>query len=131
VTVPEDWDGSVDGDPWTPPGADQTYSALSAGTSGDWADNPDGQGVFAGIMPGDDIPDQLPGHPECEEAEAPIEDTIDGDPARTIWYADCPGGVTVERVVQVAANRLLWVQVRSNDRAIATDVLSSVETSGL
>jgi hypothetical protein len=37
----------------------------------------------------------------------------------------------VERVVQVASNRLLWVQVRSADRATASQVLDSVETHGL
>jgi hypothetical protein len=131
VTVPDDWDAAVDGDPWTPPDAEQTYAALSVGTSGGWADAEKGEGVFAGIMPGDEIPDQLPGHPDCESAEDPIEDTIEGDPARTIWYTACPGGITVERVVQVAANRLLWVQVRSADRATANDVLASVETNGL
>ena len=130
VTVPDDWDASVAGEPWTPPGADETYAALAVGTAEGWADTTDGEGVFAGIMPGDDLPDQLPGHPRCTGAETPVDDTIDGDPARTIWYSDCPG-VTVERVIQVANNRLLWVQVRSSDRATATDVLDSVETKGL
>jgi hypothetical protein len=46
-------------------------------------------------------------------------------------YADCPGGVTVERVVQVTANMLLWVQVRSHDRATANQVLDDVETYGI
>jgi eukaryotic-like serine/threonine-protein kinase len=132
VTVPDDWDASVAGDPWTPPGEKRTYAALSVGTSAGWAHLQDGEGVFAGIMPGDDIPDQLPGHPVCETAEDPIDDTIDGDMARTIVYTGCRGaGVTVERVVQVATNRLLWVQVRSADRATANDVLESVATTGL
>ncbi len=110
----------------------ETYAALSVGTSAGWAHLQDGEGVFAGIMPGDDIPDQLPGHPVCETAEDPIDDTIDGDLARTIVYTGCRGeGVTVERVVQVATNRLLWVQVRSADRATANDVLESVATTGL
>jgi hypothetical protein len=129
--VPDDWDASVAGEPWTPPDADETYAALSVGTSRRWPDSTDGEGVFAGILPGGEIPDQLPGHPDCEQAEDPIEDTINGDPARTIWYTGCSDGVTVERVVQVAANRLLWVQVRSADRATANDVLASVETRGL
>ena len=130
VTVPDGWDDSVASDPWTPPGEDEKYAALSVGTSVGWADNKDGEGVFAGIMPGDDLPDRLPGHPTCGEAETRVDDTIDGDLARTMWYTDCPG-VTVERVVQVASNRLLWVQVRSADRGTATDVLESVDTSGL
>jgi hypothetical protein len=131
VTVPRDWDASVAGEPWVPPDSEGTFPALSVGTSSDWGKSDQGQGVFAGIMPGADLPDRLPGHPDCEVAEDPIEDTIDGDQARTIVHTGCPGGVTVERVVQVAANRLLWVQVRSADRATANDVLDSVETNGL
>jgi hypothetical protein len=130
VTVPQDWDASVAGEPWVPPDAEDTFPAISVGTSGDWAESEEGQGVFAGIMPGDDLPDRLPGHPDCESAEGPVNDTIDGDEARTIVHTGCPG-ITVERVVQVAANRLLWVQVRSADRATANDVLESIETSGL
>jgi hypothetical protein len=131
VTVPDDWDASVAGSPWVPPDSDGTYPALSAGTSASWTDSTDGEGVFAGIMPGNDIPDQLPGHPDCDEVEDTIDDTIDGDPTRTIWYTGCPGGVSVERVVQVAGNQLLWVQVRSADRSTANDVLASVDTRGL
>ena len=37
----------------------------------------------------------------------------------------------VERVVQLTSNRLLWVQVRSDDRATANRVLESVTTYGL
>ncbi len=54
-----------------------------------------------------------------------------GRPSSTTYYSGCPGGVTVERVAQVAGNRLLWVQVRSADRATATAVLESVVTRGL
>ena len=35
--------------------------------------------------------------------------------------------MTVERVIQVADNRLLWVQVRSEDGATANSVLDSVD----
>jgi eukaryotic-like serine/threonine-protein kinase len=37
----------------------------------------------------------------------------------------------VERVVQLASNRLLWVQVRSADRATANVVLDDVDTRGI
>jgi hypothetical protein len=37
----------------------------------------------------------------------------------------------VERVVRVATNRLLWVQVRAATRSTAISVLDSVQTSGL
>jgi hypothetical protein len=130
VTVPDDWDEAVSGDPWTPPGEDDAYAALSVGTSRGWADTGSGEGVFAGLIPGDDLPSQLPGHPDCGEAEEPVENTIDSDASRTVVYTACPG-IIVERVVQVAANRVLWVQVRSTDRATAYDVLESVDTSGL
>ena len=49
----------------------------------------------------------------------------------TVVYSGCPGGFTVERVIQVAGNLLLWVQVRSADRATANAVLDSVDTSGI
>ena len=39
--------------------------------------------------------------------------------------------MTVERVVQIAANRLLWVQVRSADLATANAVLDDVEAHGV
>jgi len=131
VTVPDDWDDSVAGEPWVPPDSEESFPALSVGTAGRWADSGRGEGVFAGIMPGDGLPDQLPGHPDCADAEEPVEDTFGGDPARTAWFTGCPGGVIVERVVQVATNRVLWVQVRGDDRSTATDVLESVETRGL
>lgn len=131
VTVPDDWDESIAGAGWVPPDSDGSFPALSVGTSETWETSPAGQGVFAGIMPGDDLPEQLPGHPACAEAEDAVEDTIDGDPGRTEWFTGCDGGVLVERVVQVAGNRVLWVQVRSANRATATDVLESVETHGL
>lgn len=73
----------------------------------------------------------MPRHPECAEAQEPVEDTVDGNASVTVVYGACPGGVTVERVVQVAENRLLWVQVRSADRATANSVLDAVQTHGI
>ena len=46
-------------------------------------------------------------------------------------FTGCPGGVVVERVVLLASNRLLWVQVRSADRATANTVLDGVDTRGI
>ena len=48
-----------------------------------------------------------------------------------MYFDDCGGSTVVERVVRVAGNRLLWVQVRATSRATAVDVLDSVQTSGL
>ena len=65
-------------------------------------------------------PEQVPQHPECDTAGRAVMDSRDGDDSITVTYSDCPGGgVTVERVVQVTANTLLWVQIRSDDRATA------------
>ena len=53
-------------------------------------------------------------------------------PVRDRRVHDCPGGLlTVERVIKVADNRLLWVQVRSEDGATANSVLDSVTTHGI
>ena len=131
VTVPDDWEREVAADGWRPPNGSGDFPALSVGTGRDWAAADDGEGVFLGILPGTKLPTQVPWHPECASPEAPVDDTADGDPSRTVVYTSCPAGVTVERVVQVATNRLLWVQVRSADRATANAVLDTVETSGL
>ena len=59
-------------------------------------------------------------------------DSRDGDDSATVTYSDCPGGaVTVERVAQVSTNTLLWVQIRSDDRATANAILDDVQTHGL
>jgi len=135
VTVPVGWDRAVATDGWTPPlGADAKarFPALSAGTSRGWsAADASGQGVFLGLLPGTALPQQVPRHPECSGADEPVDDTVDGNASITVLYSGCPGGVTVERVVQVAGNRLLWVQVRSEDRATANEVLDGVQTHGI
>jgi len=135
VTVPVSWDRAVATHGWTPPtgpGAKEEFPALSVGTSRGWTDrDAAGQGVFLGILPGTALPHQVPRHPECGAADEPVDDTVDGNASVTGVYTGCPGGVTVERVVQVAGNRLLWVQVRSADRATANAVLDDVQTHGI
>ncbi|WP_134740387.1 serine/threonine-protein kinase [Nocardioides sp. 503] len=130
--VPGDWDRAVAADGWVPPNAtERTYPALSVGTSSTWTDaGSRSEGVFLGLLPGDALPSQLPQHPECDASDDPVSEAS-GDDSTTVVHTGCPGGVTVERVVQVAANRLLWVQVRSADRATANRVLDSVDTHGL
>ena len=132
VTVPKAWERTVASDGWTPPNDKGDFPALSVGTSADWvATDSAAQGVFVGLMPGTELPQQVPQHPECASVAEPVQDSVNGDPSVTVVYSSCPGGVTVERVVQVAANRLLWVQVRSASRATANAVLDSVATSGI
>lgn len=132
VTVPSGWDRAVASDGWRPPGGDSEYAALSVGTARGWtATRSRSQGVFLGILPGTDLPTQVPQHPECAAAQPPVDDAGDQGASVTVVYTGCPGGVTVERVVQVAQNLLLWVQVRSAHRATANAVLDSVDTHGI
>jgi eukaryotic-like serine/threonine-protein kinase len=134
VTVPADWDRADADQGWTPPNAEDpsgVYPALSVGTSSTWWETGStGHGVFVGLLPGSEIPVQLPQHPECDQAGAATRNTI-SEPTATVVHDECPGGVTVERVVQVTSDMLLWIQVRSGDRATANRVLDSVETVGL
>jgi eukaryotic-like serine/threonine-protein kinase len=131
VTVPSDWNRARSPRGWQAPEGGGDFPALSVGTSVDWTDvGTTAQGVFLGILPGDELPEQVPQHPECGTAQEPVDDTVDDNPTRTVVYTRCPGGVTVERVVQLASTRLLWVQVRSADRATANAVLDDVETHG-
>lgn len=131
VTVPAAWRASVVDDGWEPPVADASgdYPALTAGTGEGWQDS--GEGVFVALLPGTELPDPLPQHPECETGRAPYSDTLEDGAATTVVSTGCPGGVRVERVVQVTTGELLWVQVRSADQATAMRVLDSVETVGL
>ncbi|MDN4160899.1 serine/threonine-protein kinase [Nocardioides abyssi] len=131
VRVPHGWERAVATDGWLPPTSDASYPALSVGTRADWNEPAtSAEGVFLGLFPGTELPTTLPQHPECDTAQEPVTETS-GDPSRTVVHTGCPDGVTVERVVQVADNRLLWVQVRSDDRATANRVLDSVETHGI
>jgi serine/threonine protein kinase len=132
VTVPYDWERAVAPGGWQPPNDSDEFPALSVGTSEDWAagDDADDQGVFVGLLPGEDLPSTVPQHDECASSQTPVTDETDGDRSVTVVWTECPTGVTVERVVQVTDNRLLWIQVRSEDRATANAVLDSVDLSG-
>ena len=133
VTVPAAWDRADARDGWNPPNANGTFPALSVGTSRDWTDKDSGgEGVFVGLLPGTELPEQLPQHPECGSAGRAIEDSRAGDESRTVVYSDCPGGgVIAERVVLVAVNTLLWIQIRSDERGVANQVLDGVRTHGI
>jgi eukaryotic-like serine/threonine-protein kinase len=130
VTVPSDWEGAVAPEGWG--GPDDTggvFPALSVGTRSTWTDpSSRDEGVFVGLLPGTRIPPVLPQHPECADSQDPV---TEGSSSATVMWTDCPGGVTVERVVRLTDTRLLWVQVRSRDKATAEQVLDSVETSGV
>jgi hypothetical protein len=132
VTVPERWT-AVDPDQWTPPEAEVGYPSIAAGAATGWQDPDDpGEGVFLGVLPATELPRTVPQHPECETTRPPVRDSRDGDDYVTVVSTGCPGpDVTVERVVQLNATQLLWVQVRSADQRTANRVLDSVELHGL
>ena len=134
VTVPADWHGV--GRPRglaTTQRAEPVRRPLGRHDRGLGRDALRAEGVFLGILPGTELPD----------AGARSTPSADGrssrSPTRASWrssvtvvYTGCPGGdLTVERVIQVADNRLLWVQVRSEDGATANSVLDSVSTHGI
>ncbi|WP_157953147.1 serine/threonine-protein kinase [Nocardioides allogilvus] len=130
VTVPEAWTRAVDTEQWVPPDAEAEQASISAGTAVGWNQNDDpGQGIFLGVLPGE-LPPVVPQHPECEVTRPAVTDRRNGDSYMTVEFTDCPhGGITIERVIQVTANRLLWVQVRAEDRSAAIEVLDSVKLS--
>ncbi|HEU5039041.1 MAG TPA: serine/threonine-protein kinase [Nocardioides sp.] len=131
VTVPGDWERAVAPSGWQAPRDTGEFPALSVGTAADWTDVASvAQGVFLGILPGSELPETMPQHPECDTAQEPYDGTFDGHPSRTVLYTGCPGGITVERVVRLASNRLLWVQIRSASRATANTVLDDVQARG-
>ena len=126
VTVPRGWVRDVSPAGWKPPDVTLGEPALSAGDGADWQRG--GQGVFVGLIAATALPTTLPQHPGCT-AGPTRSGTYHSDPAMTVVSTGC-GAVLVERVVQVSAAQLLWVQVRSDDRATAEQVLDSVRTHG-
>lgn len=132
VRVPERWTEAVDKGRWTPPDSGRTSPALSAGTVAGWNDDEPGHGVFLGVLRANDLPSRMPQHEECDDQDTPA----DVDQSLTVTFTGCllagrDDGVTVERVVQVTADQLLWVQVRAADRDTARRVLDSVRFSGV
>ncbi len=132
VTVPKDWTRAVDTEQWVPPDGEAEQPALSAGTSVLWNGNDQpGEGVFVAVLPGESLPTSVPQHPECDPPKPAVNDRRDGDDYVTVEFTGCDhGGITLERVILVTANRLLWVQVRAADSGTANRVLNSVEVSG-
>ncbi|CAN5163056.1 serine/threonine-protein kinase [soil metagenome] len=132
VTVPPSWNGARSTASWEPPnvGEGRVLPSVSIGTSADWATTPDAaEGIFVGVLPGTELPDQVPQHLECASAGDPVFSTSGN--TVTVVYSECPDGLIVERVMQVNQSQLLWVQIRSEDRPTANRVLSGVQVLGL
>jgi hypothetical protein len=133
VTVPDDWTGAVDTGRWVPPGAVADEPSVGAGDAEGWNEDTDpGEGIFIGVLPGESLPASMPGHPECEDRRGAKSDRHLGGRSTTEEFTGCTdGAITIERIVQVNANQLLWVQVRADDLAVAYDVIDSIRTKGL
>ena len=134
VTVPQEWTAHVDPEQWTPADGGQAQPSIATGSTAGWnTDDTPAPGVFVGILVGDKLPTRVPQHADCEgDTIGPIRDEREGDESMTVFFTQCPGpGFTVERVVQVNSSQLLWVQIRSEDRATANRVLESVTTYGI
>lgn len=132
VTVPEAWTAQVEKEAWTPIAGRAEQPAVSAGTRAGWNSASDpAEGVFVGILPGDKLPSVAPGHPECAEQRGPYLDQRDGDDMMTVFSSGCTGvEETVERIIRVNQNQLLWIQVRSDTPGTAARVLDSVRAIG-
>jgi serine/threonine protein kinase len=133
VTVPEDWTTQVDPERWTPVAGEQEQPSLATGSRPGWNTEEDpAEGVFIGLLAAEKLPSRVPGHPDCASSDELIRDQRNGDDSMTVVWVDCPGPRFIyERVVQLTSNRLLWVQVRSDDRSTANRVLASVDTIGI
>ena len=133
VTVPESWTAQVDPERWLPPLEGQTEQpAIATGSRPGWnsVDDP-APGVFVGLLRGEKLPSRVPQHFACESDGEPIKDQQGGDESMTVFFTGCPGAdVIAERVVQLTSNRVLWVQVASDDERTARRVLGSVTTYG-
>ncbi|HEV2796703.1 MAG TPA: serine/threonine-protein kinase [Nocardioides sp.] len=132
VTVPEAWTSQVDPEQWIPKDGQQEQPAIAMGSRPGWNTAADpAPGVFVGLLVGEKLPSRVPQHFACESNGELIKDEQDGDQSMTVFFSGCPGAdVVAERVVQLTSNRLLWVQVASDDRGTANRVLASVTTYG-
>ncbi|WP_370247352.1 serine/threonine-protein kinase [Nocardioides sp.] len=137
AVVPGDWDAEADGG-WVPPSdaepaGDTAFPALSVGNGPDWPQATDGEGLFVGLIPSATLPDVLPGHPDCASARGVTGDRTPDGVQRTQVFEQCADGdgVVVERVVQVADEQIVWIQVRAARIADATAVLDSLQLRDL
>jgi eukaryotic-like serine/threonine-protein kinase len=137
VTVPAAWERFVSRKGWVPPGqpdgARKDYPALWAGSTAAWNDvSASAEGVFLAVLPSTQLPGHLPRHPECDGGGDQVvgKDPQGGDQA-TARYTGCPAGVVIEQATMLARDRLLWVQVHGDSVAQASEVLRTVDASGL
>ena len=82
VTVPTDWSRAVSEQGWTPSDSSIVEPGLSTGDAPDWASASDGQGVFAGLLPENQLPEDhasARGLPQRRHGRAQHERRASGD----------------------------------------------------
>ncbi|MFB6721041.1 serine/threonine-protein kinase [Kribbella sp. NPDC056345] len=127
VELPREWAANRSGSGWQPQGATGRLpgllvSADNSAWSGPGAKTP---GVFAGVLPGDQVPSAaaLPTPVGCAAA---LDRNENADTA-TAKYAECPAGMTTYERVKKINGSLIRIQVRAEDAAQAEQVLDSVD----
>lgn len=133
VTVPRAWGEVVADESWRPPGQAVEFPALSVGSAKGWnrADTA-APGIFAAMMPGEELVDSMPAHPECDPPRPAVRQVQPTGDSVTVVASGCRGAdVVVERLTQVTSNQLLWVQVRADSGAEANRVLDRITLHGL
>jgi Protein kinase domain len=128
VTVPRAWTKHVSDSVWQPPTGPGGQKAVRASAGGGAA----APGVFLGVMPGAQLPTELPAHRECRLSGDPSSEEVNGRPALTRTFSDCAGDTfLLERVILEEAGKLLWIQVRATDQDQLQQVADTVTyTSG-
>jgi len=132
VTVPVSWDRYRQLSGWRPPihqpNQPSAYPAVWVGTTDLWNNaGVDASGVFATVIPGDRLPEKLPGHPACTAATPDSRVDNDGHRIVTTLYTACPGGVVIERLSELGDGELLWAQVHTATAKQAYAVLRTVQ----
>lgn len=131
VKVPRGWASMVSEADWLPPGSAGTQPAVLVTAEGNsWTDMRSSEpGVFAGLMPGSAGPPELAKYEGCSGAsEVATEPQGDGLGRWTLVSLDCgrEGAVVLQRVVDTADRKRLWIQVRADDQSRARQVADSV-----
>lgn len=127
VKVPRAWTENVAASTWQPPTGGASQPALRASLSG----TPNSEGVFVGMLPGNRLPAALPEHGECRRSGDLDQSRVDDRPAATRSYSSCVGApFALERLIQAAPDKLVWVLVRGDDQDLLDEVASSIVYNG-
>lgn len=123
VKVPRAWTGNLAASTWQPPGG-STQPALRASLYS----TPNSEGVFVGVLPGTKLPSTLPAHTECNQSGELDQSQVGDRPAATKSYSRCSTAPFIlERLIQAAPDKLVWVLIRASDQDVLDEVARSIE----